>query len=226
MLDENTRGSDAVGPTPTASLPGSAATSSRSCSPKSARSRPAIVGERLVAALEELDLRGRRQPRPARGQRRRRALSTGARSSTPRSCWPSPTRRCTWSRRAAAAARVKRRLQRRSWAPSPPDSFYRVPGHEPSGPDGGRADLARRALLRHLLAPAQRADRLPRNRRQRRNRQPDRRPAPPPRVGGPGQGHQPLRQLARAAPSTPAWRSTTRCSSSSRKCRRSASASR
>ena len=37
---------------------------------------------------------------------------------------------------------------------SPPDAFYRVRGHEPSGPDGGRADLARRARLRHLLAPA------------------------------------------------------------------------
>ena len=33
--------------------------------------------------------------------------------------------------------------------------------HEPTGPDGRRADLARRALVRHLLAPAQRADRLP-----------------------------------------------------------------
>ena len=48
---------------------------------------------------------------------------------------------------------------------SRPSGFYRVPRHEPSGPDGGRADLARRARLRHLLAPAERADRLPRHRR-------------------------------------------------------------
>ncbi len=42
----------------------------------------------------------------------------------------------------------------------------------------------------------------------------------------PGQGHLPLHQLARAARSTRASRSTTRCSSSSPTCRRSASGSR
>ena len=35
--------------------------------------------------------------------------------------------------------------------------------HESLGPDGGRADVARRARVRHLLAPAQRADHLPRH---------------------------------------------------------------
>ena len=69
------------------------------------------------------------------------------------------------------------------------------PPHEPLGPDGDRADLARRARLRHLLAAAERADRLPRHPDQRGDRQPDRGPAPPPRVGGPRQGHLDLHQL-------------------------------
>ena len=43
----------------------------------------------------------------------------------------------------------------------------------------------------------ERADRLPRHAGHRGHRQPDRRPAPAPRVRGPRQGHQPLRQLAR-----------------------------
>ena len=98
--------------------------------------------------------------------------------------------------------------------------------HEPTCPDGRRADLARRARVRHLQPPAQRAHRLPRHARGRPDRQPDRRPAAAPRVRGSRQGHLDLHQLARAARCTRAWRSTTRCSSSSPTCRRSASASR
>ena len=97
---------------------------------------------------------------------------------------------------------------------------------EPPGPNGGRADLARRARLRHLLAPAQRADHLPRHPGDRGHREPDRRPADPPRVRGPRQGHLDLRQLAGRLGLRRASRSTTRCSTSSPTCRRSASASR
>ena len=79
---------------------------------------------------------------------------------------------------------------------APPAAFYKVPVDEPSGSDGGRADLSRRARLRHLLAPAGRADHLPRHARYRRHRQPYGRPADPPEVGGSRQGRQPLRQLA------------------------------
>ncbi|CAA9475657.1 MAG: ATP-dependent Clp protease proteolytic subunit, partial [uncultured Solirubrobacteraceae bacterium] len=68
---------------------------------------------------------------------------------------------------------------------------------EPPCPDGGRADVARRARVRHLLPPAQRADHLPRDPRRRPDRQPDRRAAPAPGVRGPRQGHLHLHQLAR-----------------------------
>ena len=65
-----------------------------------------------------------------------------------------------------------------------------------AGPDGRRADLARRALLRHLLAPSERADRLHRAPDRRRDREPGRRAARSPRVRGPGQGRVRLRELA------------------------------
>ncbi len=55
----------------------------------------------------------------------------------------------------------------------------------------------RRARLRHLLAAAPGADHLPRRRDRGPRRQPDHRPAPVPRVRGPGEGHQPVHQLAR-----------------------------
>ena len=70
------------------------------------------------------------------------------------------------------------------------------PRHEPTGPNGRRADLSRRARVRHLLPPAERAHRLPRHPGHRRDRQPDRRAAAPPRVRGSGQGHLDLHQLA------------------------------
>ena len=98
--------------------------------------------------------------------------------------------------------------------------------YEPSCSNGRRADLARRARVRHLLAPAQRADRLPRHAGRRRDRQPDRRPAAAPRVRGPRQGHLASTSTRPAARCTRASRSTTRCSSSSPTCRRSASGSR
>src|SRR6478672_6232335 len=67
--------------------------------------------------------------------------------------------------------------------------------HEPTCPHGGRADVARRARLRHLQPTAQRAHRLPGDTRGRPDRQPDRRAAAASRVRGPGQGHLDLRQL-------------------------------
>ena len=57
-------------------------------------------------------------------------------------------------------------------------------------------------------------------------RQPDRRPAAAPGVRGSRQGHLASTSTRPAARSTRAWRSTTRCSSSSPTCRRSASGSR
>ena len=72
-----------------------------------------------------------------------------------------------------------------------------------------------RARLRHLLAPAQGQHHLPRPRDRRRRRQPDHRPDALPRGREPREGHLPLHQLARAARSAPAWRSTTPCSTSS-----------
>ena len=54
----------------------------------------------------------------------------------------------------------------------------------------------RRTCLRHLLAAAPRADRVPRHRDRRPGRQPHRRPAAVPRGRGPRQAGQPLHQLA------------------------------
>src|SRR5688572_16066094 len=64
-------------------------------------------------------------------------------------------------------------------------------------PDGHRNLQPRRARLRHLLAAAARADHLPRRRHRGPPREPRDRPAAVPRFGGPGEGHQPLHQLAR-----------------------------
>src|SRR5215469_14303698 len=59
--------------------------------------------------------------------------------------------------------------------------------HEQPGADGGRADQPRRARLRHLFAPVEGADHLPRRPRQRHGREPDLRPAPVPRKREPDQ---------------------------------------
>src|SRR3954469_3090275 len=76
----------------------------------------------------------------------------------------------------------------------PPSRYPPVP-HAPR-PHRRRAQRPRRARVRHLLAPAQRADRGPRRARRRSDRQPDRRPAAAPRVDGRRQGHLDLHQLA------------------------------
>src|SRR4051795_2025598 len=77
-----------------------------------------------------------------------------------------------------------------------PDDRERSEDHEPPCPHGGGADVARRARLRHLLPPAQRAHRLPGDAGRRPDRQPDRGPAPAPGVRGSRQGHLDLHQLA------------------------------
>ncbi|CAA9508791.1 MAG: ATP-dependent Clp protease proteolytic subunit, partial [uncultured Solirubrobacteraceae bacterium] len=64
------------------------------------------------------------------------------------------------------------------------------------GPDGRPAGRARRAFVRHLQPPAQRADRLPRPADRRRDRQPRRRPAAAPRGRRPRPRHRAVRQLA------------------------------
>ncbi len=98
---------------------------------------------------------------------------------------------------AAEAQRVPvdvARARESIWTPdkesSPTETKLWTPGskepaHESVDPDGDRADVARRALVRHLLAPSERANHLPRNAHRRPDRQPDHRPAPPSGVGGP-----------------------------------------
>src|SRR3954463_4754380 len=76
----------------------------------------------------------------------------------------------------------------------PPSRYPPVP-HAPR-PHRRRAQRPRRARVRHLLAPPQGADRVPRPARRRSDRQPDRRPAAAPRVDGRRQGHLDLHQLA------------------------------
>ena len=66
-----------------------------------------------------------------------------------------------------------------------------------------------------LRAAAARADHLPGHPGRRRHRQQDLRADAAAVRGGPDQRHHALHQLARAVRSPPAWRSTTRCSSSS-----------
>ena len=64
-------------------------------------------------------------------------------------------------------------------------------------PDGHRIHQPGGTRVRHLLAAAAGADHLPRRRDRGSPREPDHRPAPVPRVRGPGEGHQPVHQLAR-----------------------------
>ena len=140
-------------------------------------SEPARAGAVEVRVAGARVLRGRRRAaRPrrrgaARGTRPPRG-SSGRRSGSPRA-----------SRRDGASC-------------APVEALATHAPHESSGPDGGRADVPRRAGVRHLLAAAERADRLPRHPGDRGHREPDRRPADPPRVRGPGQGHLDLHQLA------------------------------
>ena len=63
-------------------------------------------------------------------------------------------------------------------------------------PVRGRADQPRRALVRHLLAAAEGAHRVPRHADRRQRRQPHHGAAAAPGVRGPRQGHQPVHQLA------------------------------
>src|SRR3954452_16061893 len=76
----------------------------------------------------------------------------------------------------------------------PPSRYPPVP-HAPR-PHRRRAQCPRRARVRHLLAPAQRADRLPGSAGRRSDREPDRGSAPAPGVGRPRQGHLDLHQHA------------------------------
>ena len=69
--------------------------------------------------------------------------------------------------------------------------------HHATRADGRRADRPRRALVRHLLAAAERPGRVPRRPGRRGDGQPDRRPARPSRVRRPRQGHPPLHQFPR-----------------------------
>ena len=64
-------------------------------------------------------------------------------------------------------------------------------------PDGHRADRARRARVRHLLAPARRAHRVPRHADRRPGGEPDRGAAAAPGERGPRKGHLAVHQHAR-----------------------------
>src|SRR6185437_6120952 len=66
-----------------------------------------------------------------------------------------------------------------------------------TGPDGHRADLTRRAQLRHLLPAAERADHLHRAADRRPDREPGGGAAPAPPVRRSRQGHLDVHQLAR-----------------------------
>ena len=158
--------------------------------------------------------RVRARPAPAS------ARSTGSPPRSSRSPRSSPSaRERIWTPGKEGGRRPRRNC-------GPPAARTKEWCDEPVDPDGRRADLARRARVRHLLAPARRAHRLPRHPRRRPDREPHDRPAPAPRVGRSRQGHLPLHQLAGRLGVRRASRSTTRCSSSSPTCRRSASASR
>ena len=144
-------------------------------------------------------------------------VASSRRSSTAGSPTIPSTRRCRTSRmprRPPSTARGPKPTPRSTPpipAPSSPTS-RRPPADRPSTrsepepahgetqdarPHGHRVLQPRRARLRHLLAPAARADHLPRRRHRGPPRQPGHRPAPVPRVRGPGEGHQPVHQLAR-----------------------------
>ena len=100
------------------------------------------------------------------------------------------------TRRAAPAQRAQRirpaaRLTRGRVRPMP-----QCP-HRSARPDGHREHLAGRARIRHLLAPAERADHLPRHADRRPGGEPRGGPAAASRGRGPGQGRLDLHQLAR-----------------------------
>ena len=93
----------------------------------------------------------------------------------------------------------------------------------PLDPDGRRAELARGALVRHLLPPAERADRVRGTPSTTRSRTSSSHSSCTSRARTPTRTSRST-STPPAASSTQGSRSTTRCSSSSRPCRRSASA--
>ena len=84
----------------------------------------------------------------------RRSTSSSPRSSASRSSSPRAREKLWTPEKGAAAPETK------LWTPG-----SKEPAYEPVDPDGDRADLARRACVRHLLAPAERAHHLPRHAR-------------------------------------------------------------
>ena len=143
-----------------------------------------------------------RRSRTSRTAPAARVDADAGRRPTPRST--RPTRARSSSSRTAATPRHDRdRSHERE--PARPAEPHRDPvpdrtaaGEAPDArPDGHRVLQPGRARLRHLLAPAPGADHLPRRRDRGPPRQPGHRPAAVPRVGGPGEGHQPVHQLAR-----------------------------
>ena len=112
------------------------------------------------------------RPRCRRSRARSSTPPRTASSPTTSRCWrcsstarrrPTWPRRCTWlDRRASRSDRARARAPARAHARSRRQRRPAIPaGHAP-GPDGHRAHGARRARVRHLLAPAQRAHHLPR----------------------------------------------------------------
>ena len=83
-----------------------------------------------------------------------------------------------------SASPVDSTLRRRTGR-IPSEQAKQSESNEPTGPNGRRADLSRRARVRHLLPAAERAHRLPRHAGHRRDRQPDRRAAAAPAAEDP-----------------------------------------
>ena len=134
------------------------------------------------------------RPAPARARPRRRATPRAPPSSAPtRARAPRAARSPS---RPRARPPATRRLRDRLASATQRLHYKEGTTHAP-GPHGHPAGRARRALVRHLLPAAQRADRLPRHRGRRRGGQPRQRPAPPPRGRGPREGDPALRQLPR-----------------------------
>ena len=97
--------------------------------------------------------------RPPGGAARRPAPAQGARPRRRRGEARSPSRSRARARRSGPR---QGNATDRDETSGPPAARSQ---HEPVDPDGDRADLARRARVRHLLAPAERADHLPRHAR-------------------------------------------------------------
>ena len=130
------------------------------------------AGDDPEAVIDDVWAHGQR--RHCEDLRLRRALDQLAAEVKPISADLAEARERLWT-----PDKEKTEPEQKLWTPA----WRRI--DEPADPDGDRADVPRRAIVRHLLASAQRADHLPGHARRRPDREPDHRPAAPPRVEDP-----------------------------------------